>query len=136
MCLEIKAEKCTGCRICTSFCSFQHEGAVWPEQTRITVAAQSDDGPFAPNVCRQCEDAACAAACPVEAIVFAQHAGAWIVDTQECIGCGACVQACPHGAMFFDPDRDVAFKCDLCGGEPQCAAMCPSGAITLQLERL
>jgi len=127
--LEVYAEKCTGCRICENFCSFHHEGAIWPERARIRVVAQGDDGPFAPNVCRQCEDAPCAAACPVEAIVLDGHTGAWVVDVEECVGCGACVEACPYGAMFLDEEQGVALKCDLCGGEPECTAMCPSEAI-------
>jgi carbon-monoxide dehydrogenase iron sulfur subunit len=135
--LEISAEKCTGCRICENFCSFHHEGAVWPERSRITIVAQSDEGPFVPNVCRQCgvlspskgEDAPCAAACPVEVITLNERTGAWVVDVEECIGCGACVEACPYGAIFVDEELGVPLKCDLCGGEPECAVMCPSGAI-------
>ncbi|OQY18618.1 MAG: hypothetical protein DRI77_00280 [Chloroflexi bacterium] len=129
--LEIHAEKCTGCRICENFCSFHHERAVWPERSRITIIAQSDEGPFVLNVCRQCEDAPCAAACPVEAISLDERTGAWVMDAEECIGCGACVEACPYGAIFVDEELGVALKCDLCGGEPECAAMCPSGAITV-----
>jgi len=127
--LEINAEKCTGCRICENFCSFHHERAVWPERSRITIVAQGDEGPFTPNVCRQCEDAPCAAACPVEAITLNEITGAWVVDAEECIACGACVEACPYGAIFLDEELGVALKCDLCGGEPECAAMCPTGAI-------
>ena len=96
-----------------------------------------------PNVCRQCgarrptgdgrlpegEDAPCAAACPMEAIAFNEGFGAWIVDEEACIGCGDWVEACPFDAMFLDEERGVSYKCDLCGGEPECAAMCPSGAI-------
>ena len=127
--LEIQAEKCTGCRICENFCSFHHEGAIWPARTRITIVAQSDDGPFVPTVCRQCEDALCAAACPVEAITRDEHTGAWVVDMGECIGCRACAEACPFCGIVFDKDLEVPLKCDLCAGEPECAVMCPTGAI-------
>ncbi|MDY6876386.1 MAG: 4Fe-4S dicluster domain-containing protein [Chloroflexota bacterium] len=129
--LEINAEKCTGCRICENFCSFHHEGAIWPERARITIVTQSDKGPFLPNVCRQCEDAPCAAACPVDAITLNEHTMAWVVDVGECIGCGGCVEACPYDAISLDEGLGVSLKCDLCGGEPECAPMCPSGAITL-----
>jgi carbon-monoxide dehydrogenase iron sulfur subunit len=132
--LEIRAEKCTGCRVCENFCSFYHEGTIWPARSRITIVAQSDDGPFTPTVCRQCEDATCAASCPVEAITRDERTGAWLVDVEECIGCGDCVEACPFKGVAFDDERGIPLKCDLCGGEPECAAMCPSGAITLERE--
>jgi Fe-S-cluster-containing hydrogenase component 2 len=129
--LETEAEKCTGCRICEHFCSFNHEGAIWPGRSRIAILADSDDGPFVPHVCRQCADAPCAAACPEEAIALVERTGAWVVDVEVCIGCGACVDACPYGAIVVDEQLGVSLKCDLCGGEPECAAMCPSGAIVL-----
>ena len=69
MYLKVEAEKCTGCRICESFCSFHHERAIWPGRSRITILADSDEGPFTPSICRQCgalegETAPCAEACP------------------------------------------------------------------------
>lgn len=129
MYLEILAEKCTGCRICENFCSFHHERAIWPGRSRITIGAESDAGPFFPNVCRQCEDAPCAETCPVEAIALDEHTSAWVVNTEECIGCGDCAEACPYEAIFVDEQLGVSLKCDLCGGEPECVAMCPTGAI-------
>jgi Fe-S-cluster-containing hydrogenase component 2 len=35
--------------------------------------------------------------------------------------------------IIFDHERALAFKCDLCGGEPECAAICPSGAIEVRM---
>ncbi|MBU1877746.1 MAG: 4Fe-4S dicluster domain-containing protein, partial [Chloroflexi bacterium] len=85
--LDIKAETCTGCRICVSYCSFHHEGAIWPARSRITITTESDEGPFIPNVCRQCDDAPCAAACPADAIARDRRTGAWVVDADRCTGC-------------------------------------------------
>jgi carbon-monoxide dehydrogenase iron sulfur subunit len=131
MYLQIKAEKCTGCRICENFCSFHHEGTIWPGRSRIRIVAQSDTGPFLIHYCHQCEDAPCAATCPVEAIAIDERTGAWVVDVGECIGCGECVEACPYEAIFVDEQLGISLKCDLCGGEPECAAMCPTGAVTV-----
>lgn len=128
--LRVQAARCTGCRICENFCSFHHEGRVWPARTRIVVRAASDEGPFTPHPCRQCEDAPCAVVCSVEAIRRDAHSTAWVVDDAQCTGCGTCVEACPFGAIFLDEARGVAYKCDLCGGEPECVAVCPTAAVT------
>ena len=31
---------------------------------------------------------------------------------------------CPYDVIHEHPDREVAFKCDLCDGDPQCIAFC------------
>ncbi len=133
--LQIEADQCTGCRICENFCSFHHEAAIWPARSRILVVALDDAGPFALRVCRQCDDAPCAAACPSEAILRHERTGAWVVDAAACVGCGSCVAACPYDAIVLDEERGVARKCDLCAGEPECAAMCPTGAIVVKRQR-
>jgi Fe-S-cluster-containing hydrogenase component 2 len=139
--LRVKRDRCTGCRICTLYCSFHHEGVIWPDLARLRIEAETDDGPFAPQVCRQCNArrasqgalAPCAEACPVEAIGLVERIGAWVISRADCTGCGACEEACPFGMIIFDHERALAFKCDLCGGEPECAAMCPSGAIEVRM---
>ena len=129
--LEICSAKCTGCRVCQIFCSYKHEDAIWIDMSRITICSESDDGPFEPNHCRQCDDAPCAASCPVDAIAQDPVMGAWIVDVAECTACGSCMDACPYDAIFVDEDRGFAIKCDLCGGQPECVEMCPTAAIVL-----
>jgi len=42
------------------------------------------------------------------------------------------VTACQFGMIRIDPETKQAFKCDLCGGDPQCAKWCPTGAITVK----
>ena len=46
------------------------------------------------------------------------------LNEEKCIGCLACVDACPFGAIQINPDGDV-LKCDLCGGDPVCVKYCP-----------
>lgn len=138
--LRINKDRCTGCRICTIYCSFHHEGAICPDLARVRVEIETDDGPFSPQICRQCNArrasegalAPCAEACPEEAIQVDDATGAWVIDLAACTGCGACGEACPFGVIIFDHRRKLALKCDLCGGEPECAAMCPSGAIEVK----
>lgn len=55
-------------------------------------------------------------------------------DSEICIGCGTCVQACPYGAPVLDENAKRAIKCDLCrprierGEEPLCVCSCPAEA--------
>jgi formate-dependent nitrite reductase membrane component NrfD/ferredoxin len=56
-------------------------------------------------------------------------------DPSICIGCKACMQACPYDAIYIDPETDTAAKCHYCahrteiGLEPACAVVCPEHAI-------
>jgi Fe-S-cluster-containing hydrogenase component 2 len=77
----------------------------------------------------QCEQAACVSVCPVTALVRNLATGAIEVAEDRCIGCQACVGACPFGAIAMLDKRPIAYKCDLCGGEPACVAFCPSKAL-------
>lgn len=48
-------------------------------------------------------------------------------DPKECVGCGACLGACPEKALSFDfPYRIDRTRCTLCMA---CAEACPSGAL-------
>jgi anaerobic carbon-monoxide dehydrogenase iron sulfur subunit len=111
----------------------QHEGASWPERSRIRTrnGTEGDDGPFVPVVCRQCDDAPCAAACPTEAIARDPRTGAMKVDPDLCTFCGACWDACPYDAICHDDDRQVSYMCDLCGGQPLCVPNCPKDVIRI-----
>jgi formate-dependent nitrite reductase membrane component NrfD/ferredoxin len=56
-------------------------------------------------------------------------------DKEACIGCKACMQACPYDAIYVDPETHTAAKCHFCshrvevGLEPACAVVCPTHAI-------
>jgi Fe-S-cluster-containing hydrogenase component 2 len=44
-----------------------------------------------------------------------------------------CIRACPFGAMIQEPGGGDVVKCDLCRGNPECVAACPSGALAFQI---
>ncbi len=127
--LLIDPDKCTGCTICEAFCSFKHDRVVGPSKARISVVRWEEAGVFVPFTCLQCERPVCLEICPVGAIKRNPATGAMEVNERRCLGCKTCVMACPFGGVAFDHDRGTAFKCDLCGGQPECAKMCPTGAI-------
>ena len=66
--LVVDYQKCTGCRSCELACSVSHGRASNPAKSAIRVIKSEGTGLSVPVVCQQCEEAPCAAICPVEAI--------------------------------------------------------------------
>lgn len=122
-------EKCTGCRLCESICALYNERINDPSRSRIRIAKRHDAGLSAPRVCFQCKNPPCRKACEVDAIVKGEE-GIVKIDYDACIGCGACVSACPFGVMISLPEKVV--KCELCGGDPQCVKYCATAAIVYE----
>jgi anaerobic dimethyl sulfoxide reductase subunit B (iron-sulfur subunit) len=85
--------------------------------------------------CAHCEQPACAAACPEDAILKRENDGVVIIDAGKCTGCHVCESACEYGAIQFRSDDAVAEKCDFCverigkGEAPVCVAACPMRAL-------
>lgn len=128
--LMIDYEKCTGCRLCELVCSVMHDGVSNPARSRIKVMKWESEGIYVPVSCQQCEDAPCMNVCPVKAIFRDEETDALMVDYSVCIGCRSCVVVCPFGAMNYNVIDKRVFKCDLCGGDPQCAKFCEVHAIS------
>lgn len=88
---------------------------------------------FVPKLCNQCEDAPCNQVCPVHA-AFESPEGISLVDSDTCIGCAYCIQACPYGVRFINPETNNADKCTWCyhrimrDESPACVEACPVGA--------
>ena len=127
--LHVRAELCTGCRLCEAVCAVWHFGVTNPEKARLRVLASEDDDVFKPLVCRQCKKPKCMAACPQGAISRDSATLVMTVDRDGCDGCGKCVEACPFKALVFDSSLGLPLACDLCQGQPQCARFCDSEAI-------
>jgi Fe-S-cluster-containing dehydrogenase component/formate-dependent nitrite reductase membrane component NrfD len=84
--------------------------------------------------CNQCAHAPCVTACPTAAM-FKRADGIVDFDKSICIGCKACMAACPYDAIFINPEDHSAEKCNFCahridiGLEPACVVVCPTQAI-------
>jgi len=131
--LQVDIEKCSGCRTCEAACSLRNAGECNPTRSRIRVIRYERAGQFhnyVPMVCQQCSDPLCMEACPTNAISRDAGTGALVVEDENCVGCRVCTIVCPIGGVSIDPVTDVAYKCDLCGGDPECVKHCDLEAIT------
>ena len=131
--------RCSGCQRCEMMCSLRNDGRVCQTTARVRVwpnynFGEGSNGPdgiyrncqFTVEHCKQCKDAACMKNCPVHAIYADPETGARVVDTDKCIGCGLCHEACPWNMPQIDPVIGKSTKCIACG---RCAVQCPNGAI-------
>lgn len=130
--------RCIGCHACTTAC--KSENAV-PVGVSRTYVKSVDVGTFPDarrafqvNRCNQCDDPPCVEACPTSAM-YRRPDGIVDFDKRVCIGCKACMAACPYDAIFINPVDHSAEKCNFCahrlevGLEPACVVVCPVEAI-------
>jgi len=125
------AQLCAGCKTCEKICSFVHEGVFCKAKARVRDIKWENDGVYVPLSCFHCENPFCLAVCPVGAI-YKDENGSVQIDSNVCVGCRMCLQACPFGMIDFNPATRKINKCDFCkdkGYEPQCALMCPTEAL-------
>jgi Fe-S-cluster-containing dehydrogenase component/formate-dependent nitrite reductase membrane component NrfD len=131
----IDLKKCIGCHACTIACKAEHdipigvnrcwvktvEKGTFPETRRF----------FLPVLCNQCEDAPCMSICPTNAL-FKRRDGIVDLNGEACIGCKACMVACPYDQLFIDPNTRTAEKCNFCANrvenelQPACVSVCPT----------
>ena len=133
----VREEVCSGCRACEVACVARHEGRFGTATSRIQVTKIEHLGVDHPHVCRLCRRAPCVAACPTGALYRDETldtggTGAVLLHPDECIGCSACVDACPFGMAALHPETGLPLICDLCGGDPACVKRCATGAIVYE----
>jgi carbon-monoxide dehydrogenase iron sulfur subunit len=127
-------KRCTGCMFCRTVCAMSRSGVGRPVLSRIRIVSSAEPGRYLPIVCQHCQDAPCVSVCPRKALGRDERLQRITVDYDRCISCKMCVAACPFGAVGFDADRDLVFKCDLCDGQPECVRFCFYGALTFELD--
>ncbi len=135
--MAIDTNKCVGCADCVVAC--QTENNVphgycrdWIVES-VNGTYPSLDLEFRSERCNHCDNSPCVRCCPTGASHIAEG-GIVLVNHDECIGCGACIESCPYDARYPHPDGFVD-KCTFCihrvgkGQNPACVEVCPTSCL-------
>lgn len=161
--MGVQIDRCIGCGRCAAACKAENDVPeepfyfrTWVERVVINSEREAKvDSPnggvdgfsplpeeeerdtlrafFVPKLCNHCDNPPCVQVCPVGA-TFKTEDGVVLVDSEYCIGCRYCIQACPYGARYLDPRTKTADKCTFCyhritkGLLPACVEVCPTEA--------
>ncbi len=139
-CIYTDAQKCIGCHACEIACMSKNNVPPGASLGKIVTL-----GPKLVNKipmmlslfipCFHCEDAWCMNACPTEAIRRRDSDGLVYILEELCVGCKACIMACPWKIPQWNPETKKTIKCDMCmdrideGKEPACVSSCPTNAL-------
>ncbi len=130
----IDPSRCIGCNACVAACS-ECETHAGYSMIHLEQIDRGETVQTTPVICMHCEEPACAAVCPADAIKRTPDGVVQSSLKPRCIGCTNCVYACPFGVPKYNVGIDQMMKCDMCydrtsvGLKPMCAAVCPSGAL-------
>ena len=162
----IDLERCVGCHACTIACKAEWEVPVefhrnWVHRLGPSRVGEEIASTYYPGLCSHCSEPACVPECPADTVEMTfknpktgetmtmEVAATWKdpidgtvqIDKDRCLGCGACVDACPYQARYIDPaltdeisSDGKADKCTFCqprvaaGAEPACVQTCITGA--------
>lgn len=130
----LNLDKCCGCRSCAAGCFYGHHYQALLGHAEVLAQANL------PLHCLHCDQPACVAACPNEAMHKREDDGIVKRSDYMCVGCKSCAAACPFGVIDNQLHKHVVPKCDLCldrlekGKIPRCVAACTSGALTFEEE--
>ncbi len=130
----IDPSRCIGCNACVGACA-ECETHAGVSMIHLEQIERGDTVQTTPIICMHCDEPACAAVCPADAIKKTADGVVQSSLKPRCIGCSNCVFACPFGVPKYVAQIDQMMKCDMCydrtsiGLKPMCATVCPSGAL-------
>ncbi len=131
--MVIDQSRCIGCMACISACVQENQVPFEHFRTRVLEITK---GKFPKlrtelrsELCNHCDNAPCVNACPTGAS-YKREDGIVLVDRNKCVGCKACIAACPYDARYINEEHGFVDKCTFCehrlakGLEPACVATC------------
>ena len=133
--MVIDTTKCVGCMDCVVACKTENDvpdgfcrdwivEEVKGRMPDLSMEIRSER-------CNMCDDPPCVYCCPTGASHVEDFGQLVQIDADKCIGCKACLAACPYGARYTHPDG-YADKCTFCvhrlkeGKRPACVSVCPT----------
>ena len=113
--MVIDTKRCFGCQTCAVACKTANnlpKGVRW---NHIITSASSDvdcgggtfpniDMTYLPISCQHCAKPACVEVCPTGAS-YRSDEGVVLVNAEACIGCKACIAACPYDVRVLNEDE-------------------------------
>ena len=134
----INNKTCIGCHACSVACKSENEVPLGVNRTWVKYVEKGEfpntTRNFQVTRCNHCANPPCVRICPVTAM-YQRTDGIVEFDPEVCIGCKACMQACPYDAIYIDPETHSAAKCHYCshrtdlGLKPACVVVCPTESI-------
>ena len=129
----IDLARCIGCNACAVACKMENETPTGKFNTWIESWDVKDENGYirranVPKQCNHCDNPVCVEVCPTEASYIAED-GTVQVDFEKCIGCQACITACPYQVRWLDEESNTVHKCTFChhrttnGMLPACVMM-------------
>jgi Fe-S-cluster-containing dehydrogenase component len=126
--------RCIGCQSCTVACRTWNELPIDLIYNPVVSEGVQGEFPnvhqtFTPLICMHCDNPPCTICCPCKASQQDEDGIVWVEST-KCMGCKACVNACPYGARDTSYIEGWAHKCNFCkdrvreGDQPYCVATC------------
>ena len=149
--MVIDVAKCNGCYSCFLACKDENCGEAFPGysagqpmtgQHWINLV-EVERGSFPkvkvnhiPVTCAQCDSAACLQA-GQDGAVYQRPDGIVMIDPDKAVGQKQLVNACPYRMIFWNEEKQLAQKCDMCAHlldqgykTPRCVEMCPTGCLS------
>lgn len=133
--MVIDTTRCVGCMDCVAACKTENQVPHGFDRDWIAYDTTGEFPTLFMEIrterCNHCVNPPCVYCCPSGASHIHERGGVVLVTPEKCVGCKACIAACPYDARFINP-KGYADKCTFCihrvekGLDPACVSVCPT----------